>query len=58
MQTNKIYKCMMHLKKSVFFPFFGIVWGLQMKAERKEEGESKSHFLMLSRRAAVLYCVA
>lgn len=36
----------------------GCTGGLRMKAERKEEGKSKSHFLMLSRRTAVLYCVA
>lgn len=44
--------------KTVCFSFFGVGWGLWMKAGRKEEGASKSHFLMLSRRAAVLYCVA
>lgn len=53
----KTQRCKMYLKKYVF-SFFGAEWGLRMKAERKEEGESKSHFLMLSRRAAVLYCVA
>lgn len=47
----------MDLKKYVFFLFW-LRWGLRVMAERKEEGYSKSHFLMLSRRAAVLYCVA
>lgn len=44
--------------KVYVFSFFWAGWGLWVKAERKKEGESKSHFLMLSRRAAVLYCVA
>lgn len=44
--------------KVYVFSFSWVGWGLWVKAERKEEGESKSHFLMLSRRAAVLYCVA
>lgn len=43
--------------KRICFCFLGR-WGMRVEAERKEEGYSKSHFLMLSRRASVLYCVA
>lgn len=46
------------LKKKNISYFFGLQRGLGVEAKRKEVGENKSHFLMLSRRAAVLYCVA
>lgn len=61
MQKNICDKILFFDLKKVEF-FFHIFLGLQRvvgeEAERKEVGENKSHFLMLSRRAAVLYCVA
>lgn len=61
---KKIYQKFTHAlkgerKKKRNPPFFSLgAKGVAVEAERKEEGRNKGHFLMLSRRTAVLYCVA
>lgn len=61
------YKCTIHTaykktKQYKYIVFINIVFffgwvGVAGQGREEEEG-GKSHFLMLSRRAAVLYCVA